>query len=166
MEKPPHNVGALDYSNARRQPRHGAAALWLIAIVSLFVALITGDSVLDEFRHRERTDAYIQYTVSQNWRKQNDHSYVSPPFIGRKFVYRSPFELKAFYACVVFGAIAGFAIGSALRDLFRIPFASRHASPGADECPARRRRVGRGRGNCGFLNGDRGLWIQQVCDGD
>ena len=115
METPPDNVAALDYSSSLRERRRPAALLWLIAVVSLFVSLITGDSVLDEFRHRERTQAYIQYFVSQDWRKQNDRSYVPPPFTGRKFVYQSPLELKAFYACALFGAIGGFAIRSALR---------------------------------------------------
>ena len=115
METPPENVRALDYSNPLREQRRPAALLWLIAVLSLFVALITGDAVLDEFRHRERTQAYIQYTVNQDWRKQNDPSYVPPPFTGRKFVYESPLELKGFYACVLFGAIGALAFRSALR---------------------------------------------------
>jgi hypothetical protein len=115
METPPANVRPLGYSNPVRERRRSAALPWLVAIVSLFVALMTGDSVLDEFRHRERTQAYIQYTVNQDWRKQSDRSYVPPPFAGRKFVYQSTFELKAFYACVASGAIGGLAIRSALR---------------------------------------------------
>jgi hypothetical protein len=115
MDTLPDNVRPLDYSNPLREQRRSAAVLWLIAVAALFVALITGDSVLDEFRHRERTQGYIQYIVSQDWRKQNDPTSVPPPFTGRKFVYQSPFELKAFYACVLFGAIGGLAIRSALR---------------------------------------------------
>jgi hypothetical protein len=115
METLPDNIRPLDYSNPLREQRRSAALLWLIAVVSLFVVLISGDSILDEFRHRERTQAYIQYTVSQDWRKQNDPSYVPPPFTGRKFVYESPLELKAFYACLVFGAIGGLGIRAALR---------------------------------------------------
>jgi hypothetical protein len=105
----------LDYSNPLHNQRRSARLLVLIAVISLFVALITGDSVLEEFRHRERTPAYIQYTVSQEWRGRNDASYVPPPFTGRKFVYQSPFELKAFYACVLFGTIGCFAIRSDFR---------------------------------------------------
>jgi len=115
MKTLPDNVRPLDYSNPLQEQRRSAGLIWLIAVVSLFVALITGDSVLDEFRHHERTQAFIQYTVSQDWRKQNDPSYVPPPFTGRKFVYESPLELKAFYACCTFGAIAGFGIRAALR---------------------------------------------------
>jgi len=115
MDPPPDDPRVLDYSNPLHEAPRSAALLWLIAVVSLFVALITGDSVLDEFRHRERTQAYVQYNVSQDWRKQNDPSYVPPPFTGRKFVYQTPFELKGFYVCALFGAIGGFVIRSALR---------------------------------------------------
>ncbi|HEY7089790.1 MAG TPA: hypothetical protein VH518_16960 [Tepidisphaeraceae bacterium] len=121
METLPDKVRPLDYSNPLQERRRPAVLLWLVAVVSLFVALISGDSVLDEFRDRERTQAYIQYTVSQDWRRHNDPTYVPPPFTGRKFVYESPFELKAFYASVLFGAVGGFAIRSALR---------RHRPPG------------------------------------
>jgi hypothetical protein len=115
METLPDNVRPLDYSSPLREQRRSPAVVWLIAVLSLFAAVITGDSVLDEFRHRERTQGYIQYAVSQDGRRQNDPTYVPPPFTGRKFVYQTPFELKAFYACLLFGATGGLAIRSALR---------------------------------------------------
>jgi len=113
METRDH-VRPLEYSNPLREQRRSSAIRWLIAVVSLVIALITGDSVVDEFRHRELTQAYTQYTFPKQL-KPFDPTYVPPPFTGRKFVYQSPFELKAFYACVLFGAIGGFAIRSALR---------------------------------------------------
>ena len=55
------HVRPLEYSNPLREQRRSSAIRWLIAVVSLVIALITGDSVVDEFRHRELTQAYIQY---------------------------------------------------------------------------------------------------------
>lgn len=114
METPQDKV-PLDYSAPPRGPRRSAVRLWLIAVVLLFVTIISGDSVLREFRHRELTQAYIQYMVTQDWRRINDSSYVPPPFVGRRYVYQTPFELTAFYTCILSGAIASLSICLALR---------------------------------------------------
>lgn len=115
MEPSPHKAPTLDYSNPLHKQQRPAALIWFLAVVSLFIAVITGDAVLDKFRNRQMTQAYTQYTVTRDWIAKNDSSYVPPPFTGRKFVYESPFELKSFYACVLFGAVGGLAIRSALR---------------------------------------------------
>ena len=115
MERPREKVRALDYLNPLREQRRSPAFLWLLAAVSLSVVMIAGYSVLDEFRHRKFTPEYLQYTFPTKRLKPFDPADVPPPFTGRKYVYQSPFEVTAFYACVVFGAIGGFAIRSALR---------------------------------------------------
>ena len=68
MERPAENLKPIDYANPLHELHPRSRYWWMTAVIYLMVALNAASTVRDDFRHRERTPAYIQYTVTNDWR--------------------------------------------------------------------------------------------------